>query len=214
MPATGSSFTPNRTGPAPVRRLSAGRRVRPARSARGTPVTREQVRASWTHAIDAADRAVHSARQIEVFSAEEVRELERRFRAERDWLSRVAGPDTIRGFPEDGCEAPPMRSSPERGRARERVCRPPRRVVTVRGDQTQTGVDDGPFRIHERLEERFALPADVDAVGVSVTYSHGAGAKDVPALPLRPRSPASRSGRPVSRTAGSDPESYGTGSNP
>ena len=36
------------------------------------------------------------------------------------------------------------------------------RFVTVRGDQTQTTIDNGPFRLHERLEERFQLPADVD----------------------------------------------------
>ncbi len=62
-------------------------------------------------------------------------------------------------------------------------------IVTVRGDQTQTGVDDGPFRIHERLEERFALPADVDAVGVSVTYSHGALELHAPRTNGGPRRP-------------------------
>ena len=32
------------------------------------------------------------------------------------------------------------------------------RFVTVRGDQTQTTTDNAPFRLHERLEERFQLP--------------------------------------------------------
>ena len=30
------------------------------------------------------------------------------------------------------------------------------RLVTVRGDQTQTTIDDGSFRLHERLEQRFS----------------------------------------------------------
>jgi HSP20 family protein len=46
--------------------------------------------------------------------------------------------------------------------------------VTVRGDQTQTTIDDGPFRLHERLEERFELPPDVDTDRVTATYMHGA----------------------------------------
>ncbi|MGZ4362462.1 MAG: Hsp20/alpha crystallin family protein [Gaiellaceae bacterium] len=46
--------------------------------------------------------------------------------------------------------------------------------VTVRGDQTQTAIDDGPFRLHERLEERFQLPPDVDTDRVTATYKHGA----------------------------------------
>lgn len=48
------------------------------------------------------------------------------------------------------------------------------RLVTVRGDQTQTTIDDGPFRLHERLEERFQLPADVNTDRVTATYTHGA----------------------------------------
>jgi HSP20 family protein len=47
------------------------------------------------------------------------------------------------------------------------------RFVTVRGDQTQTSIDS-PFRLHERLEERFQLPPDVDAEGITATYGHGA----------------------------------------
>jgi HSP20 family protein len=45
-------------------------------------------------------------------------------------------------------------------------------VVTVRGDQTQIDPET-PFRLHERLEERFELPADVDLEHVSATYAHG-----------------------------------------
>jgi HSP20 family protein len=48
------------------------------------------------------------------------------------------------------------------------------RFVTVRGDQTQTTIDESPFRLHERLEERFQLPADVDTDRVTATYTHGA----------------------------------------
>lgn len=47
------------------------------------------------------------------------------------------------------------------------------RVVTVCGDQMQTRVDAGPFRLHERLEERFELPEDVDAARVNASYAHG-----------------------------------------
>jgi len=47
-------------------------------------------------------------------------------------------------------------------------------VVTVCGDQTQTGGDEQPFCIHERLEERFTLPADADAARITASYSHGA----------------------------------------
>lgn len=48
------------------------------------------------------------------------------------------------------------------------------RFVTVRGDQTQTAIDDRPFRLHERLEERFQLPPDVDTNCVTAIYRHGA----------------------------------------
>jgi HSP20 family molecular chaperone IbpA len=48
------------------------------------------------------------------------------------------------------------------------------RFVTVRGDQVETGIDTGPFRLHERLEERFQLPTDVDTGGITATYRHGA----------------------------------------
>jgi HSP20 family molecular chaperone IbpA len=46
-------------------------------------------------------------------------------------------------------------------------------VVAICGDQTETGVDTRPFCLHERLEERFALPGDVDAARVTASYSHG-----------------------------------------
>jgi HSP20 family molecular chaperone IbpA len=48
------------------------------------------------------------------------------------------------------------------------------RAVCVCGDQLRTTNDDGPFRLHERLEERFQLPADVDADAVTAVYAHGA----------------------------------------
>jgi len=47
------------------------------------------------------------------------------------------------------------------------------RFVTVRGDQTQTSIDNCPFRLHERLEERFQLPPDVNADGITATFAHG-----------------------------------------
>jgi HSP20 family protein len=48
------------------------------------------------------------------------------------------------------------------------------RVVTVRGDQTRPALEDGPFLLHERLEETFALPADVDTEQVTAAFARGA----------------------------------------
>ena len=48
------------------------------------------------------------------------------------------------------------------------------RFVIVRGDQTETSIEDAPFRLHERLEGRFQLPADVDTDRVTAAYRHGA----------------------------------------
>lgn len=47
------------------------------------------------------------------------------------------------------------------------------RFVTVRGDQLETETDDGPFRLHERIEERFEFPADVVPHGITAGYTHG-----------------------------------------
>jgi len=48
------------------------------------------------------------------------------------------------------------------------------RFMTVRGDQVETAIDDGPFRLHELLVERFQLPDDVDTARVTAAYTHGA----------------------------------------
>ncbi len=48
------------------------------------------------------------------------------------------------------------------------------RVVTVRGDQTRPALEDRPFLLHERLEETFALPADVDTEQVTAAFARGA----------------------------------------
>ena len=48
------------------------------------------------------------------------------------------------------------------------------RFVTVHGDQTQTAIEGVPFRLHERVEERFQLPVDVDTDRVTAAYAHGA----------------------------------------
>jgi HSP20 family molecular chaperone IbpA len=45
-------------------------------------------------------------------------------------------------------------------------------VVTVRGDQTETDVGSAPFRIHERFEEEFELPADADMGRLTASYAH------------------------------------------
>jgi HSP20 family protein len=47
------------------------------------------------------------------------------------------------------------------------------RVVSLCGDQAQNGVETRPFCLHERLEERFSLPDDVDTANVTASYSHG-----------------------------------------
>jgi HSP20 family protein len=46
-------------------------------------------------------------------------------------------------------------------------------VVTVRGDQTEAGLETLPFWLHERLEERFELPEDVDTARVTASFAHG-----------------------------------------
>ncbi|MGZ8702991.1 MAG: Hsp20/alpha crystallin family protein [Gaiellaceae bacterium] len=47
------------------------------------------------------------------------------------------------------------------------------RTITVRGDQVEAEDEDGkPFRLHERVEESFRLPDDVDANGVHATLQH------------------------------------------
>jgi len=46
--------------------------------------------AVWGRTLDSADQAVHSAQAIKVFGADEVKELEGRLRAERQWLSHFA----------------------------------------------------------------------------------------------------------------------------
>jgi HSP20 family molecular chaperone IbpA len=48
------------------------------------------------------------------------------------------------------------------------------RRLTVRGDQVETGEDDGKaFRLHERLEETFRLPDDADINETKVFFKHG-----------------------------------------
>jgi hypothetical protein len=42
--------------------------------------------ATWERALDSADQAIHSARGMKVFSAAEVKELERDLGAERLWF--------------------------------------------------------------------------------------------------------------------------------
>jgi len=43
---------------------------------------------SWERALDSADQAIRSAQEVKVFTAAEVKELERDLRLERLWLSR------------------------------------------------------------------------------------------------------------------------------
>jgi HSP20 family molecular chaperone IbpA len=47
-------------------------------------------------------------------------------------------------------------------------------LVAVRGDQLPAEDDETrAFRLHERLEESFQLPDDVDPAGVRAFYKHG-----------------------------------------
>jgi HSP20 family molecular chaperone IbpA len=62
------------------------------------------------------------------------------------------------------------------------------RRLTVRGDQIETGEDDGkPFRLHERLEESFRLPDDADVDEVKVFFKHGTLEIHAPRTPVAPR---------------------------
>jgi HSP20 family molecular chaperone IbpA len=60
--------------------------------------------------------------------------------------------------------------------------------VTVRGDQLETLEDDGKaFHLHERLEDTFRLPDDVDADQIKVIYRHGTLEIHAPRTRLEPR---------------------------
>jgi HSP20 family molecular chaperone IbpA len=59
--------------------------------------------------------------------------------------------------------------------------------LTVRGDQVETGEDDGKaFRLHERLEETFRLPDDADVNGTKVFFKHGTVEIHAPRTRLEP----------------------------
>ena len=80
------------------------------------------------------------------------------------------------------------------------------RFVIVRGDQTETSIEDVPFRLHERREERFQLPPDVDMDSVTATYTHGA---------LELQAPRTNGGRttprkvPIKHRFGMNPDASG-----
>lgn len=60
--------------------------------------------------------------------------------------------------------------------------------VTLWGEQLETGEDDGKvFRLHERLEETFRLPDDVDVDQTKVFYKHGIVEIHAPRIHLEPR---------------------------
>jgi HSP20 family molecular chaperone IbpA len=59
--------------------------------------------------------------------------------------------------------------------------------LMVRGDQLETGEDDGkPFRLHERLEETFRLPDDANLDQTKVFYKHGTVEIHAPRTRLEP----------------------------
>jgi HSP20 family molecular chaperone IbpA len=45
-------------------------------------------------------------------------------------------------------------------------------VLTIRGNQARTPEDDGSFTLHERIEESFRLPGDVDTNRLNAVYAH------------------------------------------
>jgi HSP20 family molecular chaperone IbpA len=45
-------------------------------------------------------------------------------------------------------------------------------VLTVRGNQRRTPLDGGSFRLHEKIEESFLLPPDVDSGRVTAVFGH------------------------------------------
>jgi HSP20 family molecular chaperone IbpA len=60
--------------------------------------------------------------------------------------------------------------------------------LTVRGDQLEDETDQGlAFRLHERLEESFRLPADADVDALKVFYAHGSLEIHAPKKRLVPR---------------------------
>lgn len=71
-------------------------------------------------------------------------------------------------------------------------------VVVVRGDQVEAEADKGrAFRLHERFEESFRLPDDVDRARMKVLYRPGVLELRVPRIELtrrRLRIERSRSG--------------------
>ena len=46
-------------------------------------------------------------------------------------------------------------------------------TITIRGDQHRARADAGSFRLHEKIEESFELPADVETDRVTATFGCG-----------------------------------------
>jgi HSP20 family protein len=45
-------------------------------------------------------------------------------------------------------------------------------VLTIRGDQSHTPTASGAFTLHEKVEESFLLPPDVDSDRVTAVFKH------------------------------------------
>ena len=61
-------------------------------------------------------------------------------------------------------------------------------VVTVRGEQHESAADRHlPFRLHERLVERFRLPDDASRDRITASYKHGTLELRVDRVQLGPR---------------------------
>lgn len=59
-------------------------------------------------------------------------------------------------------------------------------VLTVLGNQARTQDDDGSFKLHERIEESFRLPGDVDTDRLSAIYAHRTLEIHAPRMSSRP----------------------------
>jgi HSP20 family molecular chaperone IbpA len=60
--------------------------------------------------------------------------------------------------------------------------------ITVRGDQVETGDEEGTaFRVHEHMEETFRLPDDAVADDVKVFHGHGTLEIHAPRARIAPR---------------------------
>jgi HSP20 family molecular chaperone IbpA len=59
-------------------------------------------------------------------------------------------------------------------------------IVTIRGNQARTAGDNRSFKLHEKIEESFRLPDDVDTDDVTAFYTHRTIELHAPRVSARP----------------------------